>query len=750
MTLSAEYTIEQIRLDLGAFADAGTTVHVERAGARLEARWDQRRKGRRATFARGVSGLEVEFDGSSLPYSAFLASESMADLRTLASTMTRVMTPPASYVELRARIDSDDTDAKHRSSPATQLIGELIQQNAGWATSLIFVKGDAGCGKTSVLRKLARDRAMDYESATTNQLYLYVDAQGRALARINEAIAAELDDLKAPFGYHAVLPLIRRGCLAVIVDGFDELIGSGGYDEAFSSLAGFISRLDGEGSIVASARSTFYDYSRLRSAAQRVDAKKTLNYDVLSVEVEPWDQSETVKYFELAGVPEPALRYDELAKGSSERNAQLLRKPFYVAQVARLLTEDGRLDTSADFLPQVIDFFVSREVDKLKDTEATILTKEQHYQILCAVAEEMWLQETRQLDIPTLHAIAEVFGDANRLPPGQIVVLRERLTSYALLIRSGERRGFEHEVFFAFFAARYLATTLREGSGADIRRALSRAQLDHTLVEETRSVLPDGQLLHVMQRLAAAIPDTAGDYLARRNAGSIVAKVVSGRSWTGLTLRNIVVSEWPLVGTTLRECTLANCRLEDVDLRKCVFDRVTLSGTTTLSFARVDLASTRLPGTRVNIHQNVIGLVVYDSSGRERLTDPSQVGTVLQRLGAVVEGLVAPPQPAVVPQVVELRVELIDRLLSKMRRVFRVSPTDDGLSKRVFGQPEWANVNQLLRQHGVLHEVKVNRKGPDAVLLQLAFPPDEIERGQDPRAEVAPAIRAFWRDIRVP
>ncbi|WP_419949479.1 hypothetical protein [Candidatus Palauibacter sp.] len=32
-----------------------------------------------------------------------------------------------------------------------------------------------------------------------------------------------------------------------VIDGFDELLGSGGYDEAFSSLAAFISRLEGNG-----------------------------------------------------------------------------------------------------------------------------------------------------------------------------------------------------------------------------------------------------------------------------------------------------------------------------------------------------------------------------------------------------------------------------------------------------------------------------------------------------------------------
>ena len=53
-------------------------------------------------------------------------------------------------------------------------------------------------------------------------------------------MARDLQDLRSRFSYNAVPPLVRNGLVVPVIDGFDELLGSGGYDEAFSSLAAFI------------------------------------------------------------------------------------------------------------------------------------------------------------------------------------------------------------------------------------------------------------------------------------------------------------------------------------------------------------------------------------------------------------------------------------------------------------------------------------------------------------------------------
>ena len=86
-----------------------------------------------------------------------------------------------------------------------------------------------------------------------------MNAQGRPLARLNEALATEPQDLRVGLTYHSVAVLAQLGVLVPVIDGFDELLGVSGYDDAFSTLGRFIEQLNGEGQIIASARSTYYE-----------------------------------------------------------------------------------------------------------------------------------------------------------------------------------------------------------------------------------------------------------------------------------------------------------------------------------------------------------------------------------------------------------------------------------------------------------------------------------------------------------
>ena len=93
------------------------------------------------------------------------------------------------------------------------------------STRVIMVTGEAGAGKTQVLQELVRRQADNYLRGKTHKLFLYVNAQGRALARLNEALATELQDLRVSLTYHSVATLARVGILIPIIDGFDELLG---------------------------------------------------------------------------------------------------------------------------------------------------------------------------------------------------------------------------------------------------------------------------------------------------------------------------------------------------------------------------------------------------------------------------------------------------------------------------------------------------------------------------------------------
>ncbi len=196
-------------------------------------------------------GVRVTADGASrVQYRAFVSGPGMADLRHVAQ-MIRSALKPMPFIPTRA-------ESAARSGPAIDVLPDLLDEEAD-TTRVMMVNGGAGAGKTCVLRELVRQQAEAYLSGRTSRLLLYVNAQGRALARLNEALATELQDLKVGLTYHSVAVLAQLGVLVPVIDGFDELLGGSGYDDAFSSLAEFLEQLHGEGQILASARSTYYE-----------------------------------------------------------------------------------------------------------------------------------------------------------------------------------------------------------------------------------------------------------------------------------------------------------------------------------------------------------------------------------------------------------------------------------------------------------------------------------------------------------
>jgi predicted NACHT family NTPase len=170
-------------------------------------------------------------------------------------------------------------------SPATSSaniidqINQAISQQTG-RTKVIFLKGDAGSGKTTLLQHLTLDSAANYSNAGFQ--FLFVSAQGRALSNIKDALAAETQSLKSAFTYEAVIPLTRHGLIVPIIDGFDELLGAIGYGDAFASLREFLDKLQGDGVVVVSARSSFYDIE-FASRVDTYDSKSLISVFPISL-----------------------------------------------------------------------------------------------------------------------------------------------------------------------------------------------------------------------------------------------------------------------------------------------------------------------------------------------------------------------------------------------------------------------------------------------------------------------------------
>lgn len=748
---SISYWAPRIQSDLASFADPGSTVDLQSNGRDIQAVWEMRGGARSDTFRVDRQGAAYKLKGRTKePYRQFLAGPEMADLRTVA-TMIQRGSPREVFVPTRARREGDS------ERDAISLLQELVEDDGSLdATRLIMVTGEAGGGKTRVLRELVRQQARAYLAAEADALFLYVNAQGRALARLNEALATELQDLRVGLTYHSVASLARVGLLVPIIDGFDELLGVSGYDDAFSSLTSFLEQLEGEGQLIASARSVYYE-EEFRARAGR-PASAELRWEEAPIAICDWTERERSRYVDLvasrrnlSAESRTALERD-LRRVFSGPNEPLAQKPFFLARTSDLLLAEHTFDDGDDLLTQVVQGFLHRErQEKLLDRQqAPLLGHDELEALLCELALEMWNQETRELDTRSIREVAEYVLTIKEIPESTQQIVLERVLSLALLVRSPHERGlaFEHEAFFAYFLTRAIVDRYFK-EGADLRALLGRSALPEDVANRIGAALWKEQgSSEDLQHRADTLGEAARQNWLRaaqvqQNAGLILlglirASAETGREVTGLAVRSVTFPGSHLRGVVCKECSFSDVifrRTDLVDTRflNCRADDVMMIEPRVSSSTRLELHGLD-PGAHIQ------GLHLVNGSGNV-LYDPDEVARAIADRGG--------PEPEDRNgriRVDQSSLQLVERL---MRAYGRANPVceEDPRHKTVFSDRNWPAVRDLLLRHGIVTDETRQTKGRPKSFLRRQFLPAEIMAGLRESASTPLAIRKFWREL---
>lgn len=749
----------RIESDLASFADPGG-IKVSGAGRRFHAEWRMRGEPREATFtASAERGITVHIDGMKQPYTTFLADTRMADLKQVAQMIEQTGRQEI-FVPTKAR--RTDTDATG-SEPAIDLLTKFLEGSEANATQVIMVTGGAGAGKTHVLRKLVLQQAKRYLHGHTEKLLLYVNAQGRALARLNEALATELQDLKVNLTYHSVATLARVGLLVPVIDGFDELLGVSGYDDAFNSLATFLKQLEGEGQLIASARSVYYEEEFLSRADGPSATGGRAGWSHVPIEIIDWEEEDQNHF--LDGLAErESLSEEERTtlrariKDVFSGNEDLSKKPLFFARTVDLLCKDSEFSSGADLLGTLTERFLEREQqEKLLDRQHNPLLSKTHIkQLMEELAEEMWNQETRELDPGSVREVAEYILVDREIPePTQEIVI-ERMPTLAFFAPSEKHAGilFEHEVFFFHFLARVIVN--RYIQGADLRIILSRSALPEFVAERVAfelGVMGGLSSLDEMQEIfdqlsKAGKTEWRRTTQVRENAGLIVLallrKFANDNHPNEILGRTISTVTFP--GGDLRDITLRNCALTNVSVL-----RTNLGGTKffdcnarnlLLMEPRVKAGSTRLELNGLRVPEQVIGLQLLSDEGHETTYVPEKIKRVLRQCGAPV----AATDPDDVRNVSDELMNLLDRLMRVYKRANPVSDGDQNL-QNLFKDPQWSKLRELLIEHGIVKRVLRSASGSRKEFLRRQFPPSEVMSGSNRTNIVAPQIARFWDSL---
>lgn len=752
----------EIKRDVRPFADPGSDVLVD--GSTLI--WERDGRTCEATLRQSDDGSlpEVCIGDAWMKYRDFLAGPEMADLHRFAQFVVKTASDRPEYVPTLARIgDSDDDHGDgHEQSDldAVKVIESRSTTDLPLATRVVLVQGEAGSGKTMALRRMTLQRAEQFMDGSAKSLFFYVDVQGRSLSRLDDAMARELQDLRARFPYSAVTPLVRSGLLVPVIDGFDELLGSGGYDEAFSSLAAFVAMLEQRGAVVASARSSFFDYNNFREYATRFGWDGRLGYRVDPIHVQPWRDEQGDEYVEIAAAKTSPWKrkkvlseFRRLRDSLDKSNRQVLSKPFYVSRITELLMEGIDLFSDTSLLDRLVEALVVREHRKLLNKDGTpLMSRDQHRLFLAELAMEMWLQESRILDFETVQELAALLAEDHGLPPDAAKAIRSRVSSYAFLTTAdtgNKTLRFEHEVFYSYFLASKIGQCL-EQEPDDLRRFLNRSVLDDVMTEEVaRNAATNGRgCAATIESVCAAVGQGFMDVVGRENGGRLVARLIAdsnGKLRPVDKLRNLV----------FRHDRLGPADLDHPHFVRCEFHEVEFTTTRmlspkfedcTLRLPVVSLGQTEFRSAHAGLGEQVQGIRV--DSGNEKFPGgeyfaPGDVYGILRELGMEAT---SESEPTRYTPAQQRRIRLLDQFLHKMGRRFYVSENDLERFSTTHRR-DWPNIRRLLEEHSLLIEQSVQKSGPSDRLLRLSHPPDIIRAGEDTRDKSRQEVSAFWRSL---
>jgi hypothetical protein len=744
-----------LRTDLAAFADPGAELIFQPAEDDwVRASWQQDGRRHSADFqlagATNLADVTVRSDQESAEYEygTFLAGDAMADLKALARNMLSVVEPVAAYVPPRA-VPQLPADAESDGEAVAVTLLTSLAEASRDETAVVFVTAEAGVGKTSLLTHLVHEKAEGFLRGEEASLWLYVNAQGSRLARLDQALAATLDDLRARFPYHATTALVRSGVVVLVIDGFDELIGTQGtYDEAFSSLATFIEGLRGAGSLVAAARSAYYE-QEFAARADTTIGFRTDRWSLRPMSLLDWNKVEREAFLRLFS--EQRTLDSENTEGLIEQVEELFDdpaltdlagKPLFVSRVAALLADGVELEPGGELVGRLISTYVRREVNEklLSPRGVPLLSAEQLTAFYSELAEELWRQETRELSRTSLRELVQILVDLYELDEDARATVVER-TPYSAVMRTGSTPGsvaFEHELYFSYFLAQPIIEALDSRDPAVIARALRKGRLPaQTGFLAGRGVdLHTEELLNLLSRAPATV--SVGGERVRENAGLVAAGSLRRQPVTGLSIEGLDFVDCDLSGVEASESQLRGCSLRGVDLRGSRFvscraedvflDGVIVNGETVLEIEALPLES-------------ISGLIV-ENGRRAAIYAPDELQEALAPTGLPA----AQTRPQARRPIDSDAVALVQLLARIYEHTNLATADDENAMRRVVQDEYWPAVHSALIETGIMREEKRSASG-NKVFMRMLVRPRDLLTGIVRGSNVDTTIHEFWDQL---
>ncbi|QDB78299.1 hypothetical protein FE251_02100 [Georgenia wutianyii] len=624
--------------DLSAFSeDQDTPVSLADDKSALRMSW------RRATsegteeridsFRLGPDEVRQWYDeGHWHPYTEFMRR--MCNWKTVASRLAtsfrmiedHILTEEAAYsdgpyhtrhiVETNVEVtDYDGSDAEELPAGAIfDAVDEASTDNQG-LTRITFFTGDAGSGKTHTMLRAAIDRAeaVAAQDSHSAPLYIYVRSTGRVLDDLSTVIQSAVAPTRN-LTDRGVKALVRNGLATLLIDGFDELLGSSTYGDAIGSLRPWLSALNGRGTLIVSARSNYFLNEYRESVLRAKDANLPALHHRIA-KMLPWSQTALESYLRAADFNLNLLA----ALPHAEQD--LVRLPFFARTLAGIRASTLQ-SPGFSLVRELLKRYVQRESTKLRrgsEEGQELLSVEELERLFEDAAVLMAGEPEREIGIEDLQLAAH-----EALPGGleSRPHLARRLPNLCGLgVDTGEtvpRFRFQHEVYFdEFFAAR-VARFADDGEDEQFVTSMTydswRASTTASITRRLTAPRVRDLLLRSAEHLTRGRASDSTAKHVRANAGALWVRVtpalVERRDYVTITHADIL--------ETLEMDSHTSAR---VAIRECTIEHLTLPASGTWS-VRIEASQIH----RLRHHGGPLsGLAISDNSNVGELITPDVV-----------------------------------------------------------------------------------------------------------------------------
>ncbi len=514
----------------------------------------------------------------------------LLDLPRLASQINRTLETKRKksgleYIEAPAIVDQHPQ--KISTNESKKILLTSLNEPVPFSSQIIHLMATAGQGKTVLLEELAISLSQTY-TVNDNPLpiLLPIDLLGRYIGTIDDAIAGSLNNTYnfPRLSQKDIVLCLKKNWICLALDGFDELVARVGSSDAFSKITDLLDQLEGNGSIILSARDNFFESHHIIYSMQSFLRPQIGSYTTIKFALVEWEQEQVERIFKNYGSNDPHKDYLDL-KETFGNDINLLTNPFFLTKICKLwfekkerFSEIEQTQSHLSRINYIIEIYLKRETEEkwINRDGKQIIPFKAHNSILGYIAEEMWRTSSFKLSSEELKLSTQIACSILNINADKVDEITERIPTHAVFDVANRLYSFSHDQFFYYYFGFRIAARIVSNDFSEIDTILSEKEINPLLASWIKYNIVffakgknQTKAINELQRISAK---QNVSLLLKNNIGVILSSLISVSEIENIQIQKCVFSSDCFKNTNVSNVSFSNCEFWKIDLSGTAFN----------------------------------------------------------------------------------------------------------------------------------------------------------------------------------